>query len=185
MVEGKMTEVLGTFTVPLEGRFQSIRTSESNLGNWICDVVLASTGADLVILNSGTFRSDQVHPAGEFTMRDLSNIIPMRDPVVLISCSGEVILKALENGVSKYPKLEGRFPQVAGISFAFDPSKPEGSRVEHRTVRIGDEYLQPNQMYRTAIKKYIHQGCDGYDMFKNCSIMVLFIFCRHTHCSDL
>lgn len=48
-------------------------------------------------------------------MRDLSNIIPQRDPVLLISCTGETIIKALENGVSKYPKLEGRFPQVIGV----------------------------------------------------------------------
>lgn len=54
----------------------------------------------------------QVHPAGEFTMRDLSNIIPSRNALVLLSCTGEIILKALENGVSKYPKMEGRFPQV-------------------------------------------------------------------------
>ena len=45
------------------------------------------------------------------------------------SFAGEDLLKALENGVCMYPKLEGRFPQVAGMSFAFDPSKPPGSRV--------------------------------------------------------
>lgn len=61
MVDGKMNEILGTFTVPLEGRFKIIRTMETNLGNWICDVVLAATGADLVMINSGTFRSDQVN----------------------------------------------------------------------------------------------------------------------------
>lgn len=55
----------------------------------VCDVVLAATDADLVILNSGTFRSDQVHPAGDFTMRDLTNIIPMRDPIVVLKVSGE------------------------------------------------------------------------------------------------
>lgn len=55
-----MDEVLGKFTVPLEGRFKIIRTMETNLGNWMCDVVLAATGADLVIINSGTFRSDMV-----------------------------------------------------------------------------------------------------------------------------
>lgn len=54
----------------------------------MCDVVLAATGADLVILNSGTFRSDQVHPAGDFTMRDLTNVIPMRDPLVVLKVSG-------------------------------------------------------------------------------------------------
>lgn len=55
----------------------------------MCDVVLAATGADLVILNSGTFRSDQVHPAGDFTMRDLTNIIPMRDPLVALKVTGK------------------------------------------------------------------------------------------------
>ncbi|XP_077284564.1 mannosylglucosyl-3-phosphoglycerate phosphatase isoform X2 [Arctopsyche grandis] len=172
MVDGKMNEVLGTFAVPLEGRFKIIRTMETNLGNWICDVILAATGADLVIINSGTFRSDQVHPAGEFTMRDLSNIIPTRNSLVLVSCTGEIILKALENGVSKYPKMEGRFPQVGGLSFAFDPTKPEGERIERMTVRVGDEYLQPSQTYRTAIKRYIHQGCDGYNMFHDCPIIL-------------
>lgn len=88
-MEGKQQEVLGTFTVPLDGRFESVRRMESNLGNWVCDVVLAATGADLVILNSGTFRSDRVHPAGPFTLGDLVNVVPMRDPMVVLSVSGK------------------------------------------------------------------------------------------------
>lgn len=112
VIEAKMTEVLGNFSVELDGRFSSIRTQETNLGDWVCDVVLAATGADIVIINSGTFRSDQVHPVGPFTMRDLVNIIPMRDPLVILEISGKCLLEALENSVRAYPKLEGRFPQV-------------------------------------------------------------------------
>ncbi|KAJ3649294.1 hypothetical protein Zmor_021046 [Zophobas morio] len=172
IVEGKMHEVLGCFSVPLDGRFTSIRTSESNLGNWVCDVVLAATGADLVILNSGTFRSDQVHPAGDFTVRDLTNIVPMRDPLVILKLKGQQVLQALENGVCMYPKLEGRFPQVAGVSFAFDPTKPPGQRVDPSFVRIGDEYLNLDQYYRLATKSYMHSGCDGYVMLKDAEILV-------------
>ncbi|GLH01865.1 Protein 5NUC [Gryllus bimaculatus] len=172
VMEGKMDEVLGSFSVPLDGRFQSVRTSESNLGNWICDVVLAATGADLVLLNSGTFRSDMVHPAGNFTMRDLVTVIPMMDPLVVISVTGQNILDALENGVSPYPKLEGRFPQVAGVSFAFDPTQSPGSRVDPQLVRIGDEYLVHDQHYRLATKTYLFSGCDGYNMLKDAKILV-------------
>ncbi|XP_045472660.1 mannosylglucosyl-3-phosphoglycerate phosphatase isoform X3 [Harmonia axyridis] len=172
VIESKMNDVLGCFSVPLDGRFTAIRTSESNLGNWVCDVVLAATGAELVILNSGTFRSDQVHPAGDFTMRDLTNIIPMRDPIVVLKVKGEDLLAALENGVSMYPKLEGRFPQVAGISFAFDPSKPPGQRVDLALVRIGDEYLQLKQDYKLATKSYLHNGRDGFTMFENAEVLV-------------
>ncbi|XP_019868565.2 mannosylglucosyl-3-phosphoglycerate phosphatase isoform X1 [Aethina tumida] len=172
IVEGKMDEVLGCFSVPLDGRFTSIRTAESNLGNWVCDVVLAATGADLVILNSGTFRSDQVHPAGDFTMRDLTNIIPMRDPLVVLKVTGQQLLETLENGVCMYPKLEGRFPQVAGVSFAFDPSKPQGKKVDPNLVRIGDEYLKLDQHYHLATKNYMHSGCDGYSMLKDAEILM-------------
>ncbi|CAG9792883.1 unnamed protein product [Diatraea saccharalis] len=172
MIEGKMDEVLGKFCVPLEGRFSCIRRQECNLGNWVCDVLLAATGADLVILNSGTFRSDQVHPAGDFTLRDLSTIIPMRDLLVVVEVTGSVILEVLENSVSKYPSLEGRFPQVAGISFAFDPSKPPGERVAEQVVKIGDEYLQRDQKYRLAIKQYLYNGNDGFTMLPKCKILI-------------
>lgn len=40
-----------------------------------------------------------------------------------------------------YPKLEGRFPQVSGIEFAFDPSKPIGHRVDPKFIKIQNEYL--------------------------------------------
>ncbi|XP_052759470.1 snake venom 5'-nucleotidase isoform X1 [Galleria mellonella] len=172
MIEGKMDEVLGKFCVPLEGRFSCIRRQECNLGNWVCDVLLAATGADLVLLNSGTFRSDQVHPSGDFTLRDLSTIIPMRDPLVVVEASGSVILQMLENAVSKYPSLEGRFPQVAGISFAFDPTKAAGERVAEQVVKIGDEYLQRDQRYRLAIKQYLYNGNDGFTMLPKCKVLI-------------
>ncbi|XP_045505601.1 snake venom 5'-nucleotidase isoform X2 [Colias croceus] len=172
MIDGKMDEVLGKFCVPLEGRFSCIRRQECNLGNWVCDVLLAATAADLLLLNSGTFRSDQVHPAGEFTLRDLCSIIPMRDPLVVVEASGATVLQVLENAVSKYPSLEGRFPQVAGVSFAFDPSKPPGQRVAEQVVKIGDEYLQREQKYRLGVKQYLHAGNDGFTMLRDCPVLV-------------
>lgn len=80
-------------------------------------------------------------------------------------------MAALENGVSGYPKLEGRFPQVSGISFAFDPKQPPMQRVDPRFVRIGDEYLQMDSTYRLATKAYLYQGCDGYDMLKSAKLL--------------
>ncbi|XP_011186253.1 mannosylglucosyl-3-phosphoglycerate phosphatase isoform X3 [Zeugodacus cucurbitae] len=172
VVEAKMTEVLGNFSVELDGRFSVIRTQETNLGNWVCDVVLAATGADVVIINAGTFRSDQIHPPGPFTMRDLVNIIPMRDPLILLSISGKCLWEALENAVSAYPKLEGRFPQVSGVTFAFDPTKPPGQRIDPRLIQVADDLVNLQQMYKICIKSYIHNGCDGFTMFKNAQILI-------------
>ncbi|XP_071447888.1 mannosylglucosyl-3-phosphoglycerate phosphatase isoform X1 [Hetaerina americana] len=172
MVEGRMEEVLGTFSVELDGRFASIRSKETNLGNWVADVALAATGADLVLLNSGTLRSDRIHPVGDFTLRDLMDLLPMMDPLVVLSVTGEEVINALENGVSQYPKLEGRFPLLAGASFAFDPKAPPGQRVDPKLVRVGDEYLSPTQRYRLATKAYLYAGRDGYDILRKARLLV-------------
>jgi len=54
-----------------------------------------------------------IHPAGPLTYRDLVNILPMMDDTVVICVTGQQLLAALENGVSMWPKQEGRFPQVS------------------------------------------------------------------------
>lgn len=172
VIAEKMKEELGVFSVELDGRFSMIRTEETNLGDWVCDVVLAATGVDVVMINSGTFRSDQIHPPGPFLMKDLVNIIPMRDPLILLEVSGKCLKAAVENSVSAYPKLEGRFPQVSGISFAFDPNKDPGQRVDDRLIFIGDELFNEEQFYKICIKAYMHGGCDGYCMFKDARILV-------------
>lgn len=53
-----MDDVLGDFHVELDGLFGTVRTKESNLGNFVCDIMLASCNADCALLNSGTLRSE-------------------------------------------------------------------------------------------------------------------------------
>lgn len=172
VVEGKMDEVLGEFSVDLDGLFSSIRTQETNLGNFVCDIMMSATHSDVALLNSGTLRSDRIHPKGPFKMRDLVTILPMMDSLMVINITGKKLYEALENGVSQYPKLEGRFPQVSGIQFVFDPSKPSGNRIDSKYVKVGDEYLDFCQYYRLVTKAYLCQGKDGYDSLKGCEVLL-------------
>lgn len=68
-------------------------------------------------------------------------ILPMVDSLVVLEITGKQLLEALENGVSQYPKLEGRFPQVSGLTFTFDSTQPSGERVLSDTVKIKGESL--------------------------------------------
>ncbi|KAK0061775.1 mannosylglucosyl-3-phosphoglycerate phosphatase [Biomphalaria pfeifferi] len=171
-VDEKMDTYLGTMNVEMDGRFSSIRTQETNLGNFITDIILTATKADCAILNSGTFRSDRIHPKGEFKVRDLLTILPLVDSLVVIKVKGHQLIDALENSVSKYPVKEGRFLQVAGLSFGFDPTKPPGERVGRDLVRVQDEYIDFDKDYLVATKEYIAQGKDGFDVFKNCEVVI-------------
>lgn len=71
-----------------------------------------------------------------------------------------------------WPKLEGRFPQVSGMSFAFDPSQPPGSRVNPDYVKVGDEYLNMDHRYRLVTKAYLGKGKDGYDSLAKGEVLV-------------
>ncbi|GAB4813881.1 hypothetical protein N2152v2_000927 [Parachlorella kessleri] len=149
-----------------------VRTSETNLGNFICDVLRAACHCDAVLMNSGTFRSDAIHSAGRLTNGDLMAILPMMDETCVIEVTGRQLLAALENGVSQYPALEGRFPQVSGIDFAFDPSKPPRSRVEAPSVMVNGTPLRLDAPYSLATKAYLAKGHDGYESFKGCPLLL-------------
>ncbi|RMX59555.1 hypothetical protein pdam_00003660 [Pocillopora damicornis] len=167
-----MEEVIGEVQVELDGRFSSMRTKETNLGNFITDIIQNVTEVDCVILNSGTLRSDCIHPPGKFKMKDLSAILPMPDVLVVLELTGDQILEALENGVSQWPKLEGRFPQVAGIKFSFNPDKDPGCRILEDSVSINNEPLVKDKSYKVSTKSYLAKGKDGYQVFTKGKVLV-------------
>lgn len=59
----------------------------------------------------------------------------MLDELCLLQLSGEQLLAVLENSVSQYPRLEGRFAQVSGVTFSFDAAQPAGKRLLRDTVK--------------------------------------------------
>lgn len=116
----------------------------------------AHYSADCCIMASGTIRGDQIYPPGPIRVKDITDCFPFEDPVVVIKVNGDDLCEALENGVSTYPALEGRFPQVSNIKFSFDPSKAAGSRVFG--VEVGDEPVDLNRIYVLATRGYMGRG---------------------------
>lgn len=169
---------LGQTGVDLETRFALVRTSETNAGNWLTDLMASGTKSDIALLNSGTMRADRVIPAGEFTVGDMLAILPMPDPVVVLELTGAQVLAALENSVSMYPAREGRFLQVSGVRFSFDPEKPGGSRVVDGSVMVkrhsatAFEPLHLDSKYRVATKEYLSNGKDGFECFLGAKVLL-------------
>ena len=90
-----------------------IRTQETNSGNFVVDCLRAHHNSDICLLNSGSLRADKLFVSGTFKQRDLRALLPMLDELCILEMTGEQVYDALENSVSMYPKLEGRFAQVS------------------------------------------------------------------------
>jgi len=78
------------------------------------------------MINSGTMRLEEKLPAGPIKAGDLHSLLPFGDTVTVIKITGDCLKRALENGVSTWPNLDGRFPQISGFSFCFDSDEPVG-----------------------------------------------------------
>lgn len=156
----KLEKPVGYTATPLDARFTTVRRSESNIGNFVCDIMRLFYKADCTIVAAGTIRGDQVYPVGILRAKDIMNCFPFEDPIVALKLSGQAILDALENAVSTYPALEGRFPQVSNINFTFDASQPPGRRIT--TVTLGGAPLDLKRQYTCATRDYMARGKDGF-----------------------
>ena len=159
----KLEKPVGHTAVALDGRFTTVRTRESNLGNFVCDIMRFFHSADCAIIASGTIRGDQVYTPGVLRIKDVLNCFPFEDPVVVLKISGQAILTALENSVSLLPAFEGRFPQVSNIQFEYDQSLVPFSRI--LWVKVNGVDLDPEKYYTVATRGYMARGKDGFNSF--------------------
>ncbi|WPH00005.1 Hypothetical protein R9X50_00282800 [Acrodontium crateriforme] len=159
-LKAKLERPIGYTSAPLDARFSTVRMKESNLGNFVCDIMRFHYNADCCIMAAGTIRGDQIYPPGVLKVKDIMNCFPFEDPCVVIGVSGNDVLHALENAVSKYPAQEGRFPQVSNIKFAFDPSQHEGQRCSD--VFIKDQPIDLEREYTLVTRDYMARGKDGF-----------------------
>lgn len=151
---------IGWTATPLDARFSTVRLRESNIGNFVCDVMRQHHRADCTIMAAGTIRGDQIYPPGALRIKDITTCFPFEDPVVLLRVKGKAIWDAIENGVSLYPALEGRFPQVSHINFEFDPKRPRGQRV--LSMSIAGAPYDADREYVLVTRGYMGRGKDGF-----------------------
>merc|ERR1712232_667470 len=163
-----MDVILAETAVELDSRFQSIRTKETNIGNFITDVLRQQLKVDIGFINSGTLRADALIDVGPIKMRDLVSLLPMLDELCILELNSGQVLQVLENSVSQYPRLEGRFAQVSGVKFTFDAAKPGGSRVVASSVFIGGKPLDSASCYKLVCPDYLRNGREGYEVFTKC-----------------
>ena len=123
------------------------------------------TGAVAALANGGSIRAGL--PAGNVSLGDVLTAFPFPDTLVTVNLTGADLAELLEHGLSRLGQRGGggRFLQVAGLRYVFDPAKPEGERlVEAQIADAGGWFspLVPETTYRVALTNYLWRGGDGF-----------------------
>jgi 2',3'-cyclic-nucleotide 2'-phosphodiesterase (5'-nucleotidase family) len=153
------------------------RSGENPMGNYIADLLRAKYKTDIAITNGGgirdTFPAKTYIPANtalvrtgsgalDVTLGDALTVYPFGNQVATTVVTGANLWKALENGVGGNYPADGRFPQVSGIKFSFDSSKPVGSRIVEVTKLDGTAIAKDSKEYTLTTLDFIIYGGDGY-----------------------
>ncbi|KAJ9449318.1 Trifunctional nucleotide phosphoesterase protein YfkN [Diplonema papillatum] len=159
-LQGKLSKEICFLESEMDITTETVRTAESGMGNMICDIMRDHTNAECAFVNSGILRADVVYHPGALTIKDLLDIVPIEDVIVSVNCTGQQMLSALENGVSKWPQQEGRFLQMSGIGIKVDPARAPGDRILECSV--GGRPLELGRTYSAATTAFLCKGCDGF-----------------------
>jgi 2',3'-cyclic-nucleotide 2'-phosphodiesterase (5'-nucleotidase family) len=166
VIAAKDGNLFGAATVYLEGDRVLARNQETNLGNLSADANLAfartvDASTAVSIKNGGGIRSsigaldippgsttgdkgptranpDVGKQAGDISQLDIEFSLRFNNGLSLLTLTAAELKAVVEHGVSDWlaGSTQGKFPQVGGLRFSFDPAQPAGSRV--RTLVVDD-----------------------------------------------
>jgi 2',3'-cyclic-nucleotide 2'-phosphodiesterase (5'-nucleotidase family) len=72
-LSSRLEKPIGYTATPLDARFTTVRLKESNMGNFVCDLMRYYYEADCCMMAAGTIRGDQIYPPGILRMKDILN----------------------------------------------------------------------------------------------------------------
>ena len=155
----------------IDGSRETCRARECPMGNLVADAMLdrvKGQGVTIALQNGGGLRASI--GAGEVSMGDVLAVLPFQNTLSTFNITGAGIVAALENGVSQVEEGGGRFPQVAGLRFSWDPKVPPNEgRIKQVEVREGEGWvpIDPAKTYIVATNNFMRNGGDGYSVLRD------------------
>jgi 5'-nucleotidase/UDP-sugar diphosphatase len=167
-IEELRKKVIGSSEGPIDGDRTVCRVEECSMGNLVADAMLdrgKSQGMSIAIQNGGGLRASI--DGGDVTQGEVIIVLPFQNTLATFQLTGADIRKALENGLGKIEEGAGRFPQVSGLKYSYDKTKPAGNRLVSVEAKEGDAFvpLDDAKTYGVVTNNYMRAGGDGYSIF--------------------
>lgn len=177
-------EIIGITNSVLMGERAEVRSRETNLGRLVADATLwygqQLAPVDIALKNGGGLRDSIIGP--NITRFTVSAALAFDDQLAIVELQADELLAVMENAVSRLPRLDGRFLQLAGLFLEYDAHKPgitdairlsKPSRVrtlvmtraEGRRDTLVNHFQVQGKLTRKftlATNKFLLMGGDGY-----------------------
>ncbi|MEZ4650219.1 MAG: 5'-nucleotidase C-terminal domain-containing protein [Candidatus Eisenbacteria bacterium] len=123
---------------------------ESQMGNWMTDLMREATRSDFAFQNPGGIRSSL--DAGPVRFADVYRVMPFDNTIVVTEMTGDEVRAYLEAAARRGDTLH-----VSGLHYAVDFREPEGARVTKLVLADGSP-LDGSRTYRLAVNNFMAGG---------------------------
>ncbi len=157
-VEDKVSTVLGTARVFLNGERDCIRKMETNLGNLITDCFSDYTDADICLVNGGGIRSSIA--TGPITVGDCLNVLPFDNYLIKLRLTGASLKKIftrIAQGISQSGGFGGFLQVSRGMFVDYSQGEP--------LVKLNGSELVDDRLYTVCTTDFLAAGGDGLTGF--------------------
>jgi len=162
-------KVVGSSTAAIGWSTEACRTGECAMGNLVADAMLArvkSQGVSIAVQNGGGLRA--AIDEGPITLGEVLTVLPFQNSLSTFQLKGSDVVAALESGVSKVEAVDGRFPQVSGLRYAYTASvEPNQGRISDVEVEQNGKWvpIDPAALYGVVSNDYLRRGGNEYVIF--------------------
>ncbi len=156
-LDGKLNEVIGSTGIHLDGERSHVRARETNLGNYIADVLCDAAGAEIALMNGGGIRASIER--GQIRIRDVQKVLPFNNTLQTIELPGSALMKILDRA-ARDAGGGGSFLQVSrDVNLVI-----RGKRLTQ--VLYQGRPIQPDRIYKVATIDFLIVGGGGFVEFK-------------------
>lgn len=152
IAEAGMDEVIGTASIHLT----KAGDAQSLVGNMVCDAMIWATDADFSFLNLGGIRGEI--SKGPITYRDVFNVMPFDNALVVMEIDGKLLKDIIELRVSG--SRHGL--RTSGIEVVFNRTRDDFDRVT--SLKIQGKEWKADKIYKVATTDFLLQGNAGLTM---------------------
>ena len=150
IAEAGMDEIIGEAAINIT---KSGTGPQNMIGNMVCEAILDYTGADFSFMNLGGIRDELL--AGSISYRDVFNVMPFDNQVVMFEVDGKFLKDIIETRVNG--SRHGL--RVAGIQVVINRKRSNFDRVTK--LMIGGEPWDADKIYQIATTDFLLQGNAG------------------------
>lgn len=134
--------------------WQRSHAAESNIGNYLADVIRSACAADFACLNSGGIRKD-VH-RGTLSKLDIVEILPFTNYLTRFQVTGAQLLTLIESNAKSALRQEPGILQISGLSYSYRIDK--GGAIQVLSSAVNGQPIDPARSYSGATVDFVVYG---------------------------